>query len=179
MSAELMSEFFPTSAFEKGGDFDGRINNAFPNLDFNFIEERKAAGKWLSLNSPYLIAPITLSLIAADTVQDFSYGPTIVGGVIGGVTGFIWEMVDGSSANKISGVRTNNGVAVLHEGSTLPELFMSTVGGSLAGTAVGAGLTDGMNSKLTFVLGLLGPIPGLTICRATKQYIWPLKKNTR
>lgn len=165
-----MSEFMSPC-----GSFEG----AFPDLDFTFSEERRAAGEWIKENSPYLAGMLSLGLIQADSAESaklFSWTPTILGGIAGGIGGFLWELADGSSANKINGIRTNEGVAVIHQGSSFAELFVSTFGGILVGGSVGAGLTSGIDSKIAYALGLLGTIPGLTICRATKQSIWPLRK---
>lgn len=109
-------------------------------------------------------------------VQKFSWGPTIFGGIAGGIGGFLWELVDGSSANKVHGVRTKEGVGLTHEGSDFAELFTSSFGGALIGASMGAGLTKGIDSKFAYLLGLVGTLPGLLICRASKQQIWPLKR---
>lgn len=166
-SQEVMAEFLP-----QGGSFDG----VFPDLDFTFSEERTKVREWLKGNSQYLIAPLALSLISADAIEHFSWTPTVLGGIAGGLGGFFWELADGSSAAKVHGVRTEQGVGLTREGSSFSELFVSVLGGGLAGASIGAGLTKGIDSKLAYALGLLGTQPGLLLCRATKQKIWPLRK---
>lgn len=178
MTAEYITEFLPASALgENNKDLDARFKAAFPNLDFTFAKERIMGKEWVKKNSRYLIVPISLSLISADAVKHFSWTPTILSGIAGGIGGFFWELADGSSSNKTHGVRTEEGtIAVVHDGSSFAELFVSTIGGILAGSSMGAGLTSGIDSKLAYALGSLGLLPGITLCRATKQRIWPLKK---
>jgi len=173
MSTEMMSEFLPASAREeRGKELEARFEAAFPDLDFTFAGERRAAKELIGENARYLIVPLSLSFIAAD----FSWTPTILGGIAGGLGGFFWELADGSSASKVKGVRTGEGVAVTHQGSDFAELFVSTLGGALVGGSVGAGLTSGIDSRSAYALGLFGTLPGITICRATKQRLWPLRK---
>lgn len=178
MSVELMSEFLPASALQtEGENLGARFDGAFPDLDFSFAAERRAAVESVKKNLSCFIFPLSLSLIAADTVKDFPLAPTIIGGVIGGIGGFFWELADGSSAKKASVVKTEEGIVLTHDGSTFAELFVSTTGGILAGSSMGAGLTSGIDSKLAYALGLLGSLPGITLCRATKQRLWPLVRR--